>query len=591
MYAKFMNLSFQTRLMIFFIISALVPLIVLGVFTYQKSSELSKEQVSQQVLEGMTQINRNLTFFNQDIQQLSHFIYRSEIVQNALEKRKTRSEKEKYQDFIQVRELLSTLTDSKNWDLDIYLIGLNDDRYFTGEYLSKQYDQYMENWGIFRKVKAANGALVWETNYTIRKVDANEVVLSAGQLLKEPSTGKPLGYLIIDITESDISRIYQQEESQFSQTMFLLDEGGYVISSYPSKSTVGLKFQHSSTETVLANEKGYTKTTFQDKPSIMVYDTGLETQYKMVTFIPEDEVIEKNKIFGYVTISLLIIGLIIGLWLAYFFAKTLTNPINKLIHLMEKVEKGDLSVRFHFKYSDEIGNLGNRFNHMLTQMNTLIHESVEKQTRLTEAELHTLRAQINPHFLYNTLETISTISKLRGVKIVSDISLALGKIFRFSINKDKEFVKLEEEVELLRHYLFIQEVRFEDKIIVTIDMEEEAGKCMIPVLLIQPLVENALSHGLELKETQGHLQINIYCIKKTLWIKIQDDGLGMSEERIQEVLNEKETIQNQRPGVGLANVRKRLNLYYGAEYGLTIKSQENKGTIITLKLPETKEGE
>lgn len=578
-----MNLSLQKKLMIFFLIIGMVPMILVGNFTYQKSSEIVKEQVSERVLERLIQINKNLTFFTKDMEQVSHFIYRNDVVQEVLMKPSDRTDLEKYEDFKRVATLFDTVKGAKNWNVNLYMIGFNGDRYFTGEYLPRQYDQYLDNWGIFRKVREANGGLAWDTHYTIRKLEDQDIVLSAGRLLKNANTGEPNGYLLIDVVESTIADIYQQKTNEDAQ-FFLLDKNGYVISGNPSKATIGMKLEHPAVENILKSQRGYLKTNWNHQPSIVIYDTSEDGNYKIATFIPEDQVTKKGSLIGYITIILAVIGLIVAIWVSYFFAKTLTNPIFRLNRLIKKVEKGNLDVQYHSVYSDEIGSLGESFNSMILQLKRLIRESVEKQTLLQEAEIKTLRAQINPHFLFNTLETISAIAKLKNVQVVSEMSIALGEMMRYSINKEKEFVRVEEDIRLLDHYLFIQKVRFQDKFEVIFNVEESTKQLFLPPLLIQPIIENAITHGLEMKLGQGELTIDIYEEQSCLFIKVQDDGLGMDTAKIANIKNYA-TQDPRHTGIGLENVRRRIELFFGKDFGLTITSKENVGTTVIMKLP------
>ncbi|MEH7385773.1 sensor histidine kinase [Bacillus sp. JJ1521] len=585
MIKSLLNLSIKTKLMIFFTIIVLIPLVLLGSFTYQKSSEIVKEQVSEKVLERLIQINKNLTFFTKDMEQVSNYLYRNETLQEVLLKPGNRSDYEKYEDFTNISSLFSTVKGSKNWNLYMYVIGLNGDRYFTGEFLPDHYDHYVNNWGIFRKASEANGALVWDTHYTIRKVEDQNIVLSAGRLIKHTKTGEPLGYLVIDVMESTIAEIYQQKTNDISQ-LFLLDKNGYVISGYPSKATIGMKLEHPSLSSILEGNQGYTRTEWEKQPSILVYDTSENSQYKIATYIPESEVTKNSNLIGYITIIVAILSFLMAIWLSYFFSKTLTNPILRLNRLFKKVETGDLTVQYQSDYRDEIGSLGKNFNHMVSQLSKLITESIEKKTLLQEAEIKALRAQINPHFLYNTLETISAIAKLEKVNIVSDMSVALGEMMRYSIKKEQQFVPMEEDLRLVDYYLFIQKVRFQEKVNVNLRVEPSVKNYYIPPLLIQPLIENAINHGLEMKVGTGDLQIEIYEENNLLWIKVKDNGIGMDEETLNRIRNMVTLVKNDNhTQIGLENVRRRIELLFGKEYGLMITSIKNVGTTVLLKLP------
>lgn len=580
-----MGLKLQTKLMLFFVLITLIPLISLGLFTYQFSSNMLKEELSNGIMENLNQINKNLAFFTKDVEQLSNYIYRSDLVQEKLNKSSDRTNLEKYHDFKEVNEMFDTILGTKTWSMNLYIIGLNGDRYFTGDYLPLSYNQITENWGVFRKAKDANGAVVWDTHYTIKHFEEQEVVLRVGRQLKNQEN-EPLGYLVIDILEPSISALYQSENHSQVNQIYLLDSQGYIVSSNPSKTTIGTKMKHESVNTMLNSQRGFFETKINDRNYMAIFDTNSDTHYKVVNYLAESEIIQKTHSIKYLTLLLIVIAFIVSLWFTYLFTKTITYPINRLKSVMKEVEKGNLVVHFVSEYKDEVSELGHNFNTMISKLKTLIKDSLEKKTRLQEAEVNTLRAQINPHFLYNTLETMSAIAKIKGVRMISDLAIALGEMMRYSLKKDSEFVSLQEELFLLERYLFIQKTRFHTKIDLSIVVEEETKSLMLPPLLIQPLVENAIIHGLEPKVGKGELSIHIYKEKNDLLFEIKDDGVGIKQEKLSELnllLNTKQASNNL--GIGVENVVKRIHLYYGEEYGLTIKSQINKGTTVIMKLP------
>jgi two-component system sensor histidine kinase YesM len=579
-----MNLSLRTKLIILFVLTAIIPLAILGLFSYQKSSGMMQEQISEGVLEKLEQINKNLTFFVRDVDQLSMYIYRNEMVQDILSKSSDRNHVEKYEDYIKMNTLFETVLGSKKWDIKIYIIGKNGDRYFTGDYLPKQYDDYMENWGIFRKAKLTDGTLAWDTHYSIRKIDQQEIVLSAGRLLKDIETDEVLGYLVIDIMESAVADIYKTD--RLNQQLFLLDDQGYVISSFPNKATVGTKMSYSFLEQILGGEEGFFGTTWEAAPHVIVYDTAEDTKFKVASFVPIQNISEKNGLIRNITIAIAIIGLLCSIWIAYFLSKTVTSPLYRLISLMKKVEHGQLNVQFDTKYDDDIGVLGNSFNEMTNRLKQLIQDGYEKQVLLKESEIKALQAQINPHFLYNTLDTVNWMAKMNGLKEISSVVVSLGEMMRYSIKNGEDLVLLEEDIRHLEHYLVIQQIRYRDKFKVTMDIEEEAKKCYIPSLLLQPLVENAISHGLEMKLDEGHLSIKAELRNHCLVISIEDDGVGIDEHILENIKrNEYESANGLHTGIGLQNVQRRIQIYFDHLYDLHIESRVNEGTKIILTLP------
>lgn len=583
----FMNLNLRTKLIILFILIALIPLMLLGLFSYQKSSKMMQEQVSEGMLEKLSQINRNLSFFIQDVEQLSMYIYRNEMVQDILNQPADRQHTEKYEDYKKVMNLFNTVLGSKKWDIRIYIIGLNGDRYFTGEYLPHNYDQYMPNWGIFRKANAANGNLVWDTHYSIRKTDPHEIVLSAGRLLKHFETKETLGYLVIDIFETAVADIYRTDRGRNDNQLFLLDAQGYVISSFPNKATIGTRLHYPFMHHILSSSGGFFETDWEDSPHVVVFDSAEDTHFIIASFVPLQQINEKNGLIRQVTVAIGVIGLLGSVWLAYFLSKTVTLPLYRLITLMKRVESGQLDVTFKSKYKDDIGLLGESFNQMIRHLNHLIQDGYEKQMLLKESEIKTLQAQINPHFLYNTLETVNWMAKIKGEDKISSVIVALGEMMRFSVKKGEEFITLAEDFKHLDHYLTIQQIRYMDKFMVSVRISEEAKMCLIPPLLLQPLVENAITHGLEMKMEPGNLRIEADCDEKHLRIIVEDDGVGMEPPLLEKIRNgDFDSMEFHNTGIGLQNVQKRIQIHFGEMYELRVDSELNHGTRVTLWLPK-----
>lgn len=278
--------------------------------------------------------------------------------------------------------------------------------------------------------------------------------------------------------------------------------------------------------------------------------------------------------------------------LTFILSRNLTRPLDNLMRTMEKIKDGNTALRADIQKRDEIGLLGQNFNEMLDKVEELAEKERTTTYLLGQAQYHALQAQINPHFLYNTLETMSSIALLHDCPEVSRLSLSLSNIFRYSLNMKDHFSTISREIMHLKNYCYVMEVRMQDRIQYIYDIEEEILQKEIPRLSLQPLVENALNHGLRNK--RGDKEVRILACRKgnRMVLCIEDNGVGMDAGGLNARLKEND-IQyvEQGKSIGLYNINARLKMLYGEEYGLTIESSAGKGTKVYMIIPWEKDNE
>lgn len=576
------DMKFRNKLIGLFVLISILPLGVLGVLSYNYASYTVQEKVYQTILESNYQINHSINYFINDIVQLSMYIYGNESVQQVLTAAPQRqTAAERYAEEKRVSELLESFVGLKEWGIEIYIIGKDGRRFFTGEVLPRQYDEYNANWGLFRKAELADGNAVGDTHYTLKKMYDFGTAFSVGRLLKNIKTNEPLGYLIIDVMEPALVEKYAQAHLYPGGQIYLLDQYGHVVSSLP-KHQIGTKLQAEFLPGVLAGKRGYFQSAGDGgKGEMIIYDTSDSTGFKLVSVVPVKEIVGESERIRFWTIAVVLTGMIAVYWLSFVLANHISRPLHKLRSLMKRVERGDMNVAFSSKYSDEVGQMGQSFNRMLEQIRYLIGENYEKQLQLSAAELKAMQAQINPHFLYNTLDSINWLARIHQVDDIGRIVVSLGELLRFSIRNGNAFVTIGEELTQIGHYLEIQQLRFRDKIRMEVCVEEEILSFYTLKLIIQPLVENAVVHGLEKKQGKGRLLLTGKRADGRIEFVVEDDGIGFS---CNEIMAER---SNKHSGIGLDNVRSRLRLQFGDEAGLYIRSAPGMGTTAIIWFPQT----
>ena len=276
-----------------------------------------------------------------------------------------------------------------------------------------------------------------------------------------------------------------------------------------------------------------------------------------------------------------ILCLLLCLWTAWTLSRYLSKPVHEMDEAMGRVEKGEYDVSIQTDASDEFARLAASFNRMTAEYRQNLARSVQRQKELNETQLRMMQAQLNPHFLYNTLDSIKWMGITNGVPQIGDITTDLAELLRAGISGDK-LITLEEELELIERYIDIQSIRFEDSFTCEIDVEERFMHCVLPKLVLQPLVENSIIHGLAGKE-DGYIKLWAERDGDDLKLCVWDNGCGIPQEVLDKLNSPDKTL----PGghLGLNNVDKIIRLYYGDSYGITAHTYRGEGSCIELRLP------
>ncbi|KWX73978.1 sensor histidine kinase [Paenibacillus jilunlii] len=306
--------------------------------------------------------------------------------------------------------------------------------------------------------------------------------------------------------------------------------------------------------------------------------TPFNEMFRQITFVKRLVVF----IFGCI--------LLLGLLLGYRLARSIVRPISKLTEKMRRIEKGDLdnleeqALGFVSQTAqDEVSQLNRTFQMMIRRIRELIDENYAKQLVIRETELKALQAQINPHFLYNTLESINWLAKVNKQKQISEMVEALGFLLRSSIGLKDPLISLEKELNIVRSYVIIQRTRFEERLDFRLDVPDGLLDALIPKLTLQPLVENAIRYALEPNIGACIISISISRTEDGLDLRVSDNGPGMTAEFIREL--EQGRIQTRGEGIGLANITERIRIVFGQEWGTGIESRPGKGTTIHVHIP------
>lgn len=274
-----------------------------------------------------------------------------------------------------------------------------------------------------------------------------------------------------------------------------------------------------------------------------------------------------------------------------FISDKISNPIKSLDGSVREIESGNLDVEIVPSGSYEVEHLGKSIKNMLGRIKVLMSDLVAEHNAKRKSEFDTLQSQINPHFLYNTLDIIVWMIENENSDKAVNIVTALAKFFRISLSKGKNIITVKDEVEHVRNYLMIQNMRFKNRFEYSIDVDEKVLSYSSLKLMLQPLVENAIYHGMEFMDGDGEIDVKVFKEDDSLYFTITDNGLGMSEDMVETLLSKDFVPSKKGSGIGVKNVNERIKLYFGSEYGLKVESEPDEGTKITIHLPAVVYGE
>lgn len=325
----------------------------------------------------------------------------------------------------------------------------------------------------------------------------------------------------------------------------------------------------------------------------LIRETIFEYIYYEIRDIQQSRLEYQKFFMSIIRISILtFIGiLILTTFLSYYIPLSITQPIRKLTEVTKQVAKGDLGVRSDVRSGVEASMLSDSLNTMIDKINELLEQVTREQSRLRRAEFELLQSQINPHFLYNTLDAIIWLAESGEQKKVVNMVGSLSDFFRTSLNQGKDIITIREELQHVRSYLEIQQVRYQDILKYEIQVPAELNQYLIPKITIQPLVENALYHGIKNKRGYGRIIISGKKEADFFVIQIEDNGIGISGDRLLQVRDGiRDKVLTGKDMYGLYNVNERIRLNFGEKYGITIESTYQEGTTVSILLPCAEEG-
>lgn len=412
-------------------------------------------------------------------------------------------------------------------------------------------------------------------------VDEDHIILM--KTLSAYPTQEYLGHVALDVNRDSLYQIIGDIELSVEGKVFLVNEEGKVLVSEPGGMN-GRLLDDGYMECFGPEEAFYSDIVIEKKHYSVYNSKPTAKGWHMILAIPRDYYREGIVELRNTVIIITMVTAAVAVLFSVMISKSITKPIRNLSRAMEEFGQGNFEINCRVESEDEIGRLSHTFNQMVSDMNVMVNTVYEQKMMKQEAQMKSLQMQINPHFLYNTLDTINWMARIKQADEVGDMAAALGNLMRYSLSR-KAFVSIREEVKNLNDYLAIQNQRYGDKMETEIRIDEELMEFHVPKLLIQPLLENAIVHGMEEKLDKGTITVTAWQEDEDLYIQVADDGVGMTEESIAQLLNEEYSVKKKgHTSIGIVNVNRRIQMIYGSGYGLQIQSILGAGTKMTIHI-------
>lgn len=423
------------------------------------------------------------------------------------------------------------------------------------------------------EIYEANGSSLWGITGEKNRICVAKAILDF-------DTMKPAGYINIVYENSYLSDILADNSSKYSGASYVVNTHGRIMVAN-KEGYVGENFPVKLSDLRASNTSRYDM--FSSTQAFYFVGNEMPNGWSLVQTVSVKEFNKEMNHLIVLAAGIVLLVLEISLGFVWYVTSRIAYPAKELMESMKTLAKDNEYPRVKIVSNDEIGMIGLEYNKMAENIETLIEKVYKMELTQKQAELEFLQMQINPHFLYNALDTISWMALAKGNMDVSEMTIALAELLRATIKKES-FITLREEMNTVKDYLLIQQERFGDKISAEYFVEEDAYSCMVPNFILQPVIENAIIHGLEPKIEKGKLSINISIQDEFLTFLVEDNGVGMDETEILD-LYKKCRENNTKQSIGLKNVYRRLLLCYGESSMLKIESKKEQGTRISFLIP------
>ena len=561
-----------------FTLVAILGMGFIGVFLYQGYGSAAEDMVLSNSKQVIDQVEINLNTYLRNMMRISDAVYYNVIKNTDLDE--------------------ESMSQEMNLLYEVYrdnLVGLacfTD----TGELISsvpmgnlkENVDVAKQSWFVDAQDKMEN---LHFSDLHVQNIFENSTnryywVISLSRGVELTNSGKMSeGILLVDMDFSGIRQLFAKVNSQNMGYVYLMDSDGKIIY-HPRQNLIFSNMIQENNEIAKTYEDGAHRETFEGEDRMVAVKTVGYTGWKIVSVMPMEKFLGDFSRTRTMAVMIIIVAILVMIFANQFVAVRVAKPLRNLEDSLTGIGM-DREPQIYIGGPPEIQHLGETIRSMVEQLRQLTDDIVREQEEKRKSELDALQSQINPHFLYNTLDSIMWMIEAEKYDDAISMVQALSRLFRISLSKGKNIITVGEELQHAKNYLDIQKYRYKNKFTSYFEIEEGIEKYKTIKLIIQPLIENAIYYGMEYMDGDGEIYVRAYTKEEDLFIEVEDNGLGMQKAQVESLLTDGTRIRSKGSGIGIRNVHQRIQLYFGTEYGLEILSEPDEGTMVRIHLPKT----
>ncbi|MFP4484002.1 MAG: sensor histidine kinase [Spirochaetaceae bacterium] len=578
----------QTTIALAFAVLVFTTATVIAVLSYSFTRQAVRRTSEDYTRQLVDQVQRNIDSYITHMENIAEVVQLNEQVQEFFGASGVIAPADEEEYRRRITTFLNSISRTRR-DISLILIAGYNDRILTHDpaiEINTSVAVDRQEW--YLKARANSDSAVVSSSHVQNLVDGEyRWVITLSRTINDPVTRADYGVMLVDLNFSVINDLLSGISLGRKGYLFIVDADGSIVH-HPRQELIYSNLEREYIDRVLSDADGSFAVTDEKGERIYTVRTSDHTGWRTVGVNYAPELVQNRatiqRFYSYWVLLCIVVAILVSI----LISRRISAPILRLRTSMQAVERGSFDITVDVSSNNEIGDLARDFNIMIAQIKELMRRNAEEQEQKRKSELLALQNQITPHFLYNTLDSVIWMAEGRQYANVVTTVSALARLLRLSVSRGDELITIRDEIAHIKNYLIIQKLRYRDKLDFVIDVDKGVLHLKTPKVILQPLVENAIYHGIKNKEGVGRVTVTGALRGDDVALAVRDDGIGMSAKQMRTILQESADAARSRRGrarVGVRNVHERIQLYFGSAYGLSFARDNGAGTVVEVRLP------